>query len=279
MRWAAFCMARNEECYIADAVRCVNSQTIPPEAFLVHDDGSTDRTGKMLDGTDGVTVSHGPAHESGHHSRSYVEKRTDLMHEAARIPNVDYVLNLDADARIPPDYMGRITASMSGDGIAVSGGTDTNGLGGMLPVESGMVIDVAWLRRHSPRPVFDYEISIYSVLDGYPTIRYTDIPMTLARPTKISYTRAERMRAGGQMRAYGTYLPTALLRTARSRDMAALWGYLSYRGRPKDPELRRWMGLYQRQRLRTKLGLGSWMFRADPDGRGTFILPEPAPAH
>ena len=77
------------------------------------------------------------------------------------------------------------------------------------------------------------------------------------------------------MRAYGIYLPWMLLLFARSRDVAMLKGYLSYRGPPKDPALRGWMRLYQKQRIRLGLGLGSWMFRDDPDGRGTFVLPRP----
>ena len=278
MRWAAFCMARNEEHYITDAVRCVLVQTIPPEIFFVRDDGSTDRTGEMLDGMEGVTVSHGSSHESGHHTRLYVEKRTDLMYAATLHPGVDYVLNVDADTRIPLDYVERITANMATDGVAVSGGMDTNGHGGILPVEPGMVIDATWMLQHSPRLQFDYEISMYSVLDGHPTIKYSDITLTHARPMKTNYTHADRMRAGGQMRAYNTYFPLALLRTARNRDAVALWGYLSYRGPPKDPALREWMKLYQKQRLRTKLGLKSWMFRADPNERGMFVLPKPAPA-
>ena len=86
MRWAAFCMARNEERYITDAVRCILAQTIPPEIFLVHDDGSTDRTGEMLDGMTGVIVSHESSCESGYYTRLYVEKRTDLMHATGSLP-------------------------------------------------------------------------------------------------------------------------------------------------------------------------------------------------
>ena len=271
-------MARNEERYITDAVRCILAQTIPPEIFLVHDDGSTDHTGEMLDGMTDVIVSHGSSCESGYFTGLYVEKRTDLMYATALHPGVDYVLNVDADTRIPPDYMERITANMTADNVAVSGGTDTNGHGGMLPVEPGMVIDAVWMRQHTPRLPFDYEISMYSVLDGHPTIKYLDVALTHVRPMKTNYTRADRMRAGGQMRAYNTYFPWALFRATRNRDAMSLWGYLSYRGPPKDPALCEWMKLYQKQRLRTKLGLESWMFRADPDGRGMFILPKPVPA-
>lgn len=271
-------MARNEERYITDAVRCVLAQTIPPEIFLVHDDGSTDHTGEILDSMTGVTVSHGMSHGSGHHTKSYVEKRTDLMYATAHHPGVDYVLNVDADTRIPTNYMECITTNMAVDGVAVSGGTDTNGHGGILPVEPGMVIDTTWMRQHSHRLPFDYEISIYSVLDGHPTIKYLDVTLTHARPMKINYTRADRMRTGMQMRAYNIYFPWVLLRTARNRDAMALWGYLSYKGSPKDLALREWMRLYQKQRLRTKFGLKSWMFRTDPDKRGIFILPKPTSA-
>ena len=272
-------MARNEEPYMADAMRCVLEQTIPPERFLVHDDGSTDRTGEILDGMDGLTVSHGVAHESGHHTKSYVERRTGLMYAAIVSPEVDYVINVDADTRIPPDYVERMTANMAADGVMVAGGTDTGGHGGILPVESGMVVDAAWVRRRSPRPPFDYEIAMYSVLDGHPTVKYSDISLTYTRPSGAGFTRADRMRAGGQMRAYNISFPLALFRTVRNRNATALWGYLSYRGPKKDPALREWMRLYQRQRLRMKLGLESWMFRPDPNGRGLFVLPKPAPSH
>ena len=43
---------------------------------------------------------------------------------------------------------------------------------------------------------FDYEISVYSVLDGHPTIKYLDVALIHVRNTKNNYTRADRMRAG-----------------------------------------------------------------------------------
>ena len=122
MKWNAFIMVRNEEDVVSDAISCIKSQTNPPEDIYVIDDGSTDSTSALLDNMDGIILKHMSPHQSEHFTQSYIQKRTKLMHDAS--VESDYVLNLDADTRIPPNYIEDITKNMKSDDVMVSCGTD-----------------------------------------------------------------------------------------------------------------------------------------------------------
>ena len=101
-------MVRNEEEMVADAISCIKRQTSPPENIYVMDDGSTDSTSVMLNNMDDIILTSMPPHQSEHFTQSYIQKRTELMYNAS--VGSDYVLNLDADTRIPPSYIEDITA-------------------------------------------------------------------------------------------------------------------------------------------------------------------------
>ena len=270
MKWNAFIMVHNEEDMVVDAISCIKNQTNPPKGIYVIDDGSTDSTGTLLDNMHDIILTHLPPRQSEYFTQSYVQKRTGLMHNAS--VGSDYVLNLDADTRIPPRYMEDITRNMESDGVVVSCGADVNGYNIILPVESGMTINVGWLHTHKPRLRFDYDITIQSLLDGYPSVVYRDVRLAYERRIGANYSRADRKRMGEQMRKYGILPPTALYRSMRRHSLLPFLGYVSYRGDVMPKPFRRWYRDYQIQRLKMRLGLGSWMFMETD--RGLFVLPK-----
>ena len=270
MKWNAFIMVRNEEDMVADAISCIKCQTNPPEDIYVMDDGSTDSTNALLDSIDGIILTRGPPHQSEHFTQSYIQKRTKLMYNAS--VGSDYVLNLDADTYIPPRYIEDITRSMESDGVMVSCGKDVNGYKNILPTESGMTINVRWLNTHKSQLRFDHDLTIQSLLEGYPSVVYRDIQLTYKRKSKINYSRIDRKRKGEQMRKYGVFLPIALYRSIRQRSLLSFLGYVSYRGDVMPEPIRRWYSDYQIQRIKMKLRLDTWMFRETD--RGLFILPK-----
>ena len=263
-------MVRNEEEMVADAISCIKRQTSPPENIYVMDDGSTDSTSVMLNNMDYIILTSMPPHQSEHFTQSYIQKRTELMYNAS--VGSDYVLNLDADTRIPPSYIEDITRNMESDDVMVSCGTDVNGYTNILPVEPGMMINTRWLHAHKSQLRFESEIAIQSMLDGYPSVVYRDIQLTYKRKMRTNYSRADRKRMGEQRRKIGIFPPMALYRSMRQRSLLSLWGYVSYRGDVTPEPIRGWYRDYQIQHLRKRLGLSTWMFRET--GRGLFVLPK-----
>ena len=151
-------------------------------------------------------------------------------------------------------------------------GQIVNGYNVILPVEPGMTINVGWLHTHKPQLRFDYDITIQSLLDGYPSVVYRDVQLTYKRKMKANYSRDDKKRMGAQMRKYGILPPTALYRSIRQRSLLPFLGYVSYRGDVMPEPFRRWYRDYQVQRLKMRLGLDTWMFRET--NRGLFILPK-----
>ena len=95
---------------IEGAIRGVLNQTIPPEAFIVVDDASEDETPeivrryepmvKLLETRRGRIAVRGI---------NECLARLDGVREATKLaPNWEYLLKLDADSYLPPDYMERL---------------------------------------------------------------------------------------------------------------------------------------------------------------------------
>ena len=111
MRWNAFMTARNEEDMIVETISCIRNQTTKPDSIHILDDGSTDSTGALLDSMEDVMVTHLLPHPPQLASRDIMENRDRLMRIAST--NADYVLCIDADLHIPPNYMELITSKMN----------------------------------------------------------------------------------------------------------------------------------------------------------------------
>lgn len=104
--------ARDEEINIAATIESMLAQTTPPVAWVIVDDGSTDRTAEVA-----TEASRG-------HAWIHVVRRDDAGPEdfASKVrafrlglgllADVDHelVANLDADVSLPPDYLERLTA-------------------------------------------------------------------------------------------------------------------------------------------------------------------------
>ena len=109
---------------------------------------------------------------------------------------MDYVLHMDADTEISPDYMRKITERMRLDNVAVTCGTDPV-MPRTSPIEPGMVINVKWLNTHPTLPTYALTFLVAeSAIDGYPSVVYTTIPLRYKRivwnqlpPKRLEITR------------------------------------------------------------------------------------------
>lgn len=270
LRWNAFMTARNEEDMIAETISCIRNQTVKPDSIHILDDGSTDSTGTLLDSTKGVTVTHLPPHPPHLSSRDIMENRDRLMRAAS--VDADYVLNMDADLHIPPNYMELITSKMESDGVMVACGVDKSEPR-IIPPESGLVVDARWLRSHDMLPKFPAcDLAVQSLIDGYLSAMYKDIPCHNRRRVGANYDRAVWRRRGEVMRRYGVILPVILYNSARWRSLDLLLGYISYKGERLPVSFKQWFRSYHTERLKTKLGFHSWMFRKTDTA--LFLLPK-----
>lgn len=263
-------MARNEEDMIVNTISCVRNQTVPPTRIHVCNDGSTDATGRILDGMEDVIVIHNPSHPPEHAEVSFLTKRHDLMRKAAK--DMDYILSIDGDTEVPVDYMERITERMRLDNVVVTCGIEPT-IPRTSPIESGMVIDVNWLNTHHELPAYPLSfLAAESAIDGYPYIVYTNIPLRYKRPMGTDYGPDVWKLRGGYVRMRGISIWQALWEFRYNHNLSFLRGYISYKGAMLQKPHRQHANRLFVARIRQKIGLKQQMLlKTDA---GLFILPK-----
>ena len=263
-------MAHNEEEMVSETISCIRNQTIQPTRIHVLNDGSTDSTGLILNRIKGLVITHVPPHPPQHSEKPFNERQHKLMREAAK--GVDYVLCMDADIEIPPEYVEHITNQMKSDGVVVASGTDAANPH-IMPIEPGMVIDVKWLQRQDNVSILPVTVLAgQSIIDGHPSIAYTTIPLHYGREFGVKYSKNVLIRRGVHWRISGLLFPFLMYKVIRMRSLRLFWGYISYNGEKMPKPFQKWTNDYHIERLKDKLGLNSWMFQKT--NVGLFVLPK-----
>ena len=111
-------VARNEEVHIGKAIESVLSQTKPPAAFIIVDDGSTDRTPEIVKGYEDRGVKYFRLDDEREAFKGYnICKAVNSGYGLAvkYAPRWSYLLKLDADSAIPPDYAEKMVGYMMED--------------------------------------------------------------------------------------------------------------------------------------------------------------------
>ena len=261
---------RNEEDMIVDAVTCIRNQIVPPTRIHILDDGSTDSTGRMLEGMDDVIVTHVAPHPPQYSDLPYIARRHKLMRIAAK--DMDYVLHMDADTEIPLDYMQRITERMRLDNVAVACGTDL-AMPKTSPIEPGMVIDVKWLNTYPTLPTYALSfLAAESVIDGHPSVVYTTIPLRYKRPFGANYGPNVWKLRGGYQRMCGMSFCWVLWTFRYNRSWSFLWGYISYKGKKLPKQYSQYLNGLFIARTKRKFGLKQQTLLTTEVG--LFILPK-----
>lgn len=116
-RYVAVTACKNEETTIRDCVLSVLSQTIPPAAYVVVDDGSTDNTPRILEAfkprIEVISLEVGRAKERGNHLRNLFLMAAGYVSKIA--PDWSSLLSVDADEVLLPDYVERLIQRMEED--------------------------------------------------------------------------------------------------------------------------------------------------------------------
>lgn len=107
MKYVLITPARNEEAFIERTLQSVTAQTVLPERWVMIDDGSTDRTGDIIESYTGrypwIDLIRNPQRQD----RNFAAKANAVNAAMERVKPLDFevVGNLDADVSFPPDYM------------------------------------------------------------------------------------------------------------------------------------------------------------------------------
>lgn len=104
--------AFNEAGVVADTIRSLQEQTVPPEEIIVVDDCSTDGTGEVAEGF-GVTV-HRPPSNTGSKAGA----------QTFALPSVrtEFAVAVDADTVLAPDALERLIGAMKEERVAAACG-------------------------------------------------------------------------------------------------------------------------------------------------------------
>jgi glycosyltransferase involved in cell wall biosynthesis len=99
--------ARNEEAFIGKTIEAVVAQTLPPQRWVIVDDGSSDRTGEIVKGYTARFPWIELVQRDKHLDRSFAGKVHAFNAGYARVKDLDFEVlgNLDADVSFEPAYL------------------------------------------------------------------------------------------------------------------------------------------------------------------------------
>ena len=182
----ALTSGRNEERFIRQTVEGVLSQRPAPEAYVVVDDGSVDKTGEMLSEYQEVTVLRlgNPRHSTRGVNLAWalnagVKRATEL------VPDWGYLLKVDADSVLPPDYFNRLLRRFEENPrLGVTSGTpyDENVWRGRASDGAKIYRRACWdsIKHFVPCNAFDTLALLQAkrygwVVESFPEIKYTQL--------------------------------------------------------------------------------------------------------
>jgi len=230
--------ARDEEKTIGQVIRALKSQTLPPSQIIVVDDGSRDRTGQIAEEM-GCQVVRLPRHEESWLGRPELAKVYNAGLKQVE-PDADYVLIVDADTILPPNYIEELVRRVQGTDIVVaSGRIEGQPFAEMSPRGTGRLVDARWWRSavgELKYPVVwgrDTWLLVKALQMGRKVACFKDVVMKATRYATLSPKRA--LLLGYAMRAIGYFWPYALDRclttffNSPSSGIAMLVGWLTAR--------------------------------------------------
>jgi poly-beta-1,6-N-acetyl-D-glucosamine synthase len=126
-RYIIVTAARDEEAHIAATIEAVVRQTILPSRWIIVDDGSSDRTGSIVDtytqAYSWISVLHRPNRGGRKNGAGVVEAFDDGYAQIKSIP-CDFIVKLDADLTFEPNYFENAFYEFSRDpSLGIAGGT------------------------------------------------------------------------------------------------------------------------------------------------------------
>lgn len=126
VRYVVITPMRDEERHVDDLCTSVLAQTIRPAEWIIVDDGSTDRTGAMIDGYAGKYPWIRVVHKKNRGARlngSGVMEAFYAGYEIVQLRDWDYIVKLDGDLSFHPAYFEQCFAEFGKDPkLGIGGG-------------------------------------------------------------------------------------------------------------------------------------------------------------
>ena len=112
IKYVAVCAAYNEEKFIANSLKSVLNQTIPPEILILSDDGSTDDTQLIAKDLGVMVLSDKRPRYKLRGINQVLALNVGISKASEIIRDWDYLLKFDADTVIPENYVEYIIEKM-----------------------------------------------------------------------------------------------------------------------------------------------------------------------
>lgn len=196
---------RNEDAYLPQTIASMCAQTLKPRQWVLVDDGSTDRTGALIDE---AAASHAwitPVHRRDRGFRQAGGGVIDAFYDGlAHLCEADWnvIVKLDGDLSFAPDYFARCLSRLQEDPrLGIVGGTCCVAQDGILRPEfagepSFHVRGPSKLYRRAcfeaiggllRAPGWDTADQMKANLLGWTTRTFADIEVEHLRPTGLAY--------------------------------------------------------------------------------------------
>ncbi len=272
---------RDEERYIAGTIESVRNQTIRPVEWVIVNDGSTDRTGEIIEA---YSREESWIHVINRKNRGFRKAGGGVMEafydgfHALRVKDWDYIVKLDADLSFDPNYFEKCFDYFCRDPkLGVGGGEIHHEIAGSLKLEANPRFHVRGAtkiyRRQCwneigglwPAPGWDTIDEVKANMLGWKTYAFTDLLLVHHRFTGSEEgLLRDRIKHGVACYISG-YQPLFVLASCVKRlaqkpyvlgSGALLYGFLKgYLSRPPRVEDRSYIRYIRSQQMRRLCGM------------------------
>jgi poly-beta-1,6-N-acetyl-D-glucosamine synthase len=243
---------RDEEKFVESTIQCLLQQTVLPAEWILVDDGSVDRTGTIID----QYASQNPWIHAVHRvNRGFRFSGAGVMqafyegHKTSVCPDWEYLVKLDGDLSIPPDYFEKCFDRFRRDPkLGIGGGALYHVINGQFQLEENPHFHVRGATKIYRRacwedigglqttPGWDTIDEVKANMMGWQTQTFSDIHVTHHRFTGTGDTTwRESVKSGRGGYASGYHPAYFLARCAyhlgRKLELVGvigmLWGFVS----------------------------------------------------
>jgi len=259
MKIGVVIIARNEEKHLANTLQALKTQTLTPTKIVLVNDRSTDRTKEIAKQFDVEIVDFPHEHESWVVNKN-LAKVFNLGFD--KLGYYDYIMVLGADHILSNQYIETIIERIHGTDIVVASGV-IKGENTVNVRGSGRIIDGQfWKSLGGKYPIkHGYESYILFKAEslGYRVKKFDDIVTITQRKTSTNYNLRKLIYKGESYRALGYTLPytlAAAFKFIKIHPLAPIfmiYGYLKNNSKFYEPEVRKIVKDYQKQRIKSYL--------------------------
>jgi poly-beta-1,6-N-acetyl-D-glucosamine synthase len=269
---------RDEEKFIAGTVRSVIEQTVRPAEWSIVNDGSSDKTGEILDAYAAehswIRVVH-RANRGFRKSGGGVVEAFNDGYRTLSVKDWDFIVKLDGDLVFAPDYFEKCFDQFRRDPkLGIGGGTIYHLLDGKQEIEDVPTFHVRGATKIYKRdcweaigglwvaPGWDTIDEVKANMLGWTSRSFPDIQLRQQRPTGTAENRWKDLVKCGRARYVSGYHPLFMLSSCLIRlfrepflmGSAGLFygyvtGYLNHIPQVDDPAFIRYLRDQQMRRL------------------------------